>query len=198
LVIITHNNIKDTLFFDPYYDPSSGKLYNYIGNDSVPIDYTSDFFLEITDRKGRTATSQTKISPPVLIDTVIFKYNKDSLAYPETHVTDNTSTRDYYRYQVTRDSPLGTSIQDFHFDDQLIKTSEIALGSGYNFEKGAYVYISFYHIDKVYFDFLESVTYAIDANGNPFAQPAVIKSNINGGIGIFTGLSSDRKVLIRP
>jgi hypothetical protein len=198
LVIITHNNIKDTLFFNPYYDPATGKFYNYISIDSVPIDYTSDFFLEIEDRRGRMATAQTKILTPVLIDTVIFKYDDDSLAYPETRVMDNTSTSDYYRYQVTRDNLQGSSTQDFHFSDQVIKSSEISLGSDYELKKNDVVIITFYHIDKAYFDFLESVTSAIDANGNPFGQPSVIKSNINGGMGIFTGLSYDRKTLTTP
>ena len=62
--------------------------------------------------------------------------------------------------------------------------------------KGDTIISTLFHIDKAYYDFRESVQNAINSNGNPFGQPGVLKSNIEGGLGIFTGLTFDRKTLI--
>jgi hypothetical protein len=197
IVIISYNGIIDTLKFDPHIHPVTGRFYNYHSPSIIPFDYTSDFFLEIKDKKGRKATSKTTIPFPVTIDTITFKYNNDSLAYPLTTFFDNTTTTNYYRYQVQK-LMIGQEITDFQFDDRLITSSEIALGSTYSLKKDEVIVVSLYHITKEYFDFLESVSYAIDANGNPFGQPAVIKSNIEGAIGIFTGIGLDQRQLIVP
>jgi Domain of unknown function (DUF4249) len=53
-----------------------------------------------------------------------------------------------------------------------------------------------YHITPDYFRFLESAAAAQGANGNPFASPASLVSNITGGIGIFTGTSVTTKQVI--
>ncbi len=47
-------------------------------------------------------------------------------------------------------------------------------------------------IKKIYMHDEES----INSNGNPFAQPPAIASNIVNGKGIFTFLSYDRKTLV--
>lgn len=195
LVIINYNGDTDTLKFGITSD-ATGKIYNYSSPQIVPVDYFSEFSIEVRDIKGRVVTGKTTIPVPALIDTVEFRYNEDSLAFPLTKFYDNRSLTNYYRYQVTRDSYLGDELTDFIFDDKLITSSQIALGSSYELKKGDSVIVSLYNINKDYFDFLNSVNSAIDANGNPFGQPASIKSNVQGGLGIFTGLSRDRKILV--
>lgn len=194
LVIITYNGDVDTLKFGIISD-ATGKVFNYSSPKIVPVDYFSEFSLEIRDNKGRVVTGRTTIPVPVMIDTVEFHYNEDSLAFPLTKFYDNRSVTNYYRYQVTRDSYLGDELTDFVFDDKLITSSQIALNSDYKLNKGNLVIISLYNIHKEYFDFLNSVNSAIDANGNPFGQPASIKSTVQGGLGVFTGLSRDRKII---
>jgi hypothetical protein len=198
LVIITHNGIVDTLDFIPFVDPLTNKFFNYTSSSIVPADYTSEFFLEIKDKRGRIVTGKTKIPVPVVIDNVAFSYNADSLAFALTTFTDNSASTDYYRYQITRDSYQGEEVQDFQFDDVLLQSSQVELGGPNNLEKNNFVIITLYHLNPDYFDFLESVGGAIDANGNPFGQPAIIKSNIQGGIGIFTGLGYDRITITVP
>jgi len=91
----------------------------------------------------------------------------------------------------------GEDEQDFTTTDNFSTTDgEIVYGTGFDFMKGDTVISTLFHIDQAYYDFKESVQDAINSNGNPFGQPGVIKSNIEGGIGIFTGLSYDRKTLI--
>lgn len=198
MVIISHNGTPDTLKNDFLLDVAKNKTYNYTSPALVPFDYTGEFTLEIRDRKGRYVTGRTIIPVPVKIDTIKFEYNEDSLAFPLTTFHDDLSTTNFYRYQVTRDSYLGDELIDFILDDKLNTSSEISLGSAYKLESNAYIIVTLYHITEDYYDFLESAGSAIDANGNPFGQPATIKSNVKGGLGIFTGLSFDRKILNRP
>jgi hypothetical protein len=40
------------------------------------------------------------------------------------------------------------------------------------------------------------VSSAANANGNPFAQPAKVKSTVQGGLGVFATLVYDRKKIV--
>ena len=51
-------------------------------------------------------------------------------------------------------------------------------------------------MDADHYSFQQSVREAIRANGNPFAQPARIRSTVQGGLGVFTVLVADRKTVI--
>lgn len=203
-VTITHNGIVDSLKFDPVLDPFTNKFHNYRSLNIVPADYDSEFTLYIEDRRGRIVTGKTKILKPVKIDTVEFIFNEDSMAYAITKFTDNSSTSNYYRYMVLRVPypPTATPeveapVTSFTIEDAFFETSSIVLGHGsrYQLENIDSVTVALYHISEDYFDFLESVGAARDANGNPFGQPASIRSNVVGALGIFTGLAYDRKEL---
>ena len=93
---------------------------------------------------------------------------------------------------------IGKVIHDrtVRFSDQLINGQDIVSSTGYRFEPKDTLYWQLYHIEQAYFDFLQSASAASSANGNPFAQPALLRSNINGGVGIFTGLSMTEKIII--
>ena len=195
LVIIRYNGNTDTL---EYIGLSfAGKYFNYRSSTIVPADYTSLFTLEIIDKRGRRLTASTTIPILVPIDTITIETNADSLSFPLTRFTDDPSTEDLYRYQVEENN-IGREVTDFQFDDKLFETSQVAIGSNYSLKKADQVTVSLFHLTKEHFDFLESVNAAIDANGNPFGQPAVIKSNINGGLGIFTGVAVDQKTFLIP
>ena len=58
--------------------------------------------------------------------------------------------------------------------------------------------VTFFNLSEEYYRYLRSVRLADNANGNPFAQPASIKSNISGGIGIFTNLVYQRDTIYLP
>ena len=77
----------------------------------------------------------------------------------------------------------------------------VVFGTGYDFEEGASVVNTIYHISEDYYNFLESTQGAIQANGNPFAQPSPIIGNIESEIdafGIFTTINYDRKLTVIP
>jgi hypothetical protein len=196
LVIITYNGIKDTLKFIPQFDDLTGKFYNYVSETIVPEDYDGVFTLYVRDLKGREVTGQTKIPVPPTINSVEFIYNSaDSLAFAYTKFNDvDINANDYYRYLVTFDNFKGAEAVDLLLNDRVQSTdNEIAVGFRYKLKKGDFIILNIYHMNEDYYRYLESINLAIDANGNPFGQPASIKSNVQGGIGIFTGLNYDRK-----
>ena len=84
------------------------------------------------------------------------------------------------------------SLFDMSVQDRLLNGQPFVLGTSYRFNPGDTVTATLYHTDLAYFRFRQSVRDARQANGNPFAQPSAIFSNVQGGVGIFTVLSGTR------
>ncbi|HEX8656031.1 MAG TPA: DUF4249 family protein, partial [Hymenobacter sp.] len=80
----------------------------------------------------------------------------------------------------------------FAIEDRLINGTPVVLGTSYRFNPGDTVTATLYHTEPAFFRFRQSVRDARGANGNPFAQPSAVYSNVQGGIGIFTVLSGTR------
>jgi hypothetical protein len=188
-VTITYNGFVDTLKFNENINQEDAKIYNYISKRVIPENYTNEFILDVKDPAGRVVTGNTKLIHATLLDSVIYKY-KDSSAYVLASFHQSLAKRDYYRIIFHKDS-LSNVIQNYTFSDEFSDKEKISIGTGYEFKKGSQAFVTLYTIDLAYYDYLQSVEAARNANGNPFAQPATIKSNVQGGFGIFTGLSYD-------
>ncbi len=190
--------LKNQLFFNPF----NQKVFNYVSQEKVPADYDSDFELEIRTRHGKTLRSRTRLLPVVPIDSVVVEFSErnDTLARVLTYFTDPPEPTNFYRRMLHHHSLDSIPLQDFATSDDFVEDSTVVFGSGYDFAPGDTVYTTLVHIESTYHDFLESVFGAIDANGNPFAQPGAILSNVYSDdapvIGIFTGLSYDRRRVI--
>lgn len=195
-VVIRHKGVnyplQNTIFFNPF----TGKLYNYVSLTPVPEDYTSDFELEITTKTGKTITAKTRLLPKVTIDSVVVQFaENDTLARVLTYFNDDPNTDNYYRRMFHAGNLDSIPLQDFTTDDSFVDNGRFVFGTNYEFVEGDTVINTLYHIDKAYFDYFESVQTAFFSNGNPFGQPSPINSNLGGtanAIGIFTGLSYDR------
>ncbi|MEZ4935256.1 MAG: DUF4249 domain-containing protein [Saprospiraceae bacterium] len=195
VVTIQHKGVTYELPNQIYFNQQTKKLYNYYSSERVPNDLENDFTLKIIAKDGREVTAKTRILPVVPIDSVVVEFNpeRDSLARVLTYVSEDPNTNNYYRRMLHVGSLDTIPDQDFTTNDDFVDDGLIIFGSGYDFKEGDIVFNSIFHIDRAYFDFMESVFFAMDANGNPFGQPAAIKSNVEGdAIGIFTGLSVDR------
>lgn len=207
-VTITHHGKTDTLFYTPFYrDIDTSKIFNYVSPTIIPYDFNSPYTLQIKDREGRRIIGTTQIIPPVKIDTVTYAYEEDSVGYALIHFKDDPSQNNFYRFLMYKDTLLRNVVQDILFDDALTTTSPYLYKSGNNFiiktpniveQKGKEFHlIALVHLDESYFNYLKSIKDAKHSNGNPFAQPPAIRSNIEGGIGIFTGLSYSLKLEYR-
>lgn len=196
-VLITHNGVIDTLKNEFSFNTTSSKLYNYRTDKLImPASDNGEYTLQVIDSAGRKITGSTKLLPVVKFDTIEWKFNDDSLAFLLMKFTDAPETKDFYRLIINLNKPDSASITDFNINDDLLNGTQIPIGTGPRFERGDTVYLRLYHIEEKYYNYLQSVEEATSANGNPFAQPSIIRSGVEGGIGVFTGLSVDKRTII--
>ncbi|TXK49095.1 DUF4249 domain-containing protein [Pontibacter qinzhouensis] len=193
---ITYKGRRIALRYQPHADPVYNKYYTH-RSDEIMTGQPGDMYtLDVSDNQGRKVTATTTILPRVPIDTIEWRFNEKEEALLLTSFQDDPDKANFYRYVVHRDSVEKASARDFFVNDNLTNGQRVSIGSGYNYRKNDTLIISLYHIEQKYYDFLTSTSDAKNANGNPFAQPSRIKSTVEGGIGIFTNLVYDRKMVI--
>lgn len=191
-VTITYNDTIVPLTFSPIGNPLNKFVfgeYRSAPGVVVPRNYTTLFRLLVTEPGGKRATAQTTITPPVVrIDTVTFEYtnNNRDVSIQAYWPDPAPGTENFYRI-----------VYDFGEPDSLlsIERSDFARTGPTdftftppNFRPGQSVLIRHMHISKAYYDFYQSVERAQRGNTNPFQEPGRIVDNVEGGIGIFTGL----------
>ena len=200
-VSITHLGVTYDLDNQLAFDPTAGKLYNYITSAIVPESIGEPFELYIQFPDGTEAFAETSLLSRVPIDSVVIEFPEgdmpeDTLARALTYFTDDPAQVNYYR-RVLHAGSLDSLRQDFVADDQIVDDSLVVFGTGFDYAEGDTIINTLYHITEPYATFLESLDAAVSANGNPFGQPSPIISNIEGSanaLGVFTGLVYDRRV----
>ena len=172
-------------------------LFFYTSFATVPENYDTEFFLNITTTEGEKISAMTFIPAPVPIDTIEWKFDEDdSLAFTLTRFQDDPNNQNFYRRTLHFQSLDNEPDQDFSVDDRIFNGEMAVFGSGFDYAREDTLIFSLYHITQDYYDFLETKEAAITANLSPFAQPAVVQSNIQGGIGIFTGFTLYREEVV--
>lgn len=177
------------------------KFYNYISDEEVPALYNETFSLEIILADGREIKGSTTILPVIPIDSVAVEF-RDTLARTLIFVNDPVDQKNYYRRMLHFNSVTDSfPVQDFITDDVFVNNGRLAFGHGFDLKRGEIAINTIFHIDRAYFNYLNSVRNSIVSNGNPFLQPGVILTNLSGNAnptGIFTGLSYDRVFTVIP
>lgn len=160
--------------------------------------------------EGKELVATTTIPQPVPLDSVWFKPQAglDSLGFVWARLNDPLNKGNAYRWFAQRDgmdkrylSPLGPSVLDDRFING--KEFDFAISRGqepntqaaenFNIEKGFFkrgttVKVKFCTIDAAAFEFFRSYESEVANNGNPFAAPTSIKSNISGdALGVWCG-----------
>ncbi len=156
---------------------------------------------------GDILTSTTTIPSQVKLDSVWIK-EEDGFpgkGFVWAHFLDPDTLGNAYRWEqrLTIEtkfvSPVGSTFDDkiingeaFDFfaqkpfdpnDDTLDRTT------AFYYDITDTVIIKFSTIDKASFDFWRTLDVSKSNNGNPFAAPITPITNINGGLGVFTGYS---------
>ncbi len=184
------------------FNPFTGKLFNYVASSQVPLDTNITFVLNIETKNGELLTASTKILPVVPIDSVVVEFDEpDTLGRVLTYFTDpDRNVTNYFRRMTNVHSLDSIPKWDFPFDDRAVEGEGLMLfGTPYEYAIGDTVFTTLFHLDKDFYNFFSSVLIAEQSNGTPFSQPSIIKSNIQsetGAIGIFTGLSYERRMVI--
>lgn len=195
-VIITYQGISDTLRFGLYVDGSNG--YFYGSPTIVPTDYENEFFLEVIDSAGNRVTGSTKIMPPVELDSIqIEPLLADSSVTILSFFPDNPTEANFYRSMQFRTRSITDSLKiDFIIDDEITNNGQVVIGGPPFFVEGDTLVSQLIQMDEAYFNFVDSRERLEASNGNPFGQPGTIISNLEGGIGIFTGFTPTEKTFI--
>jgi hypothetical protein len=153
---------------------------------------------------GDTITSSTTIPEPVSLDSVWFEHEPGLISKGKIWIRlkDNAAEENFYRILYKRkgkDSQF-VSTNLSAFSDVLYngKTVEMGFLRGFSsliaaeeenyFESGDTVNVKFCTIDKIQFDFWNIYQNEVLASVNPLSSSNYhLKSNIRGGLGIWTG-----------
>ncbi len=194
------NGQRTILKFAPGVDKRTGKAYTHLGTRSLVGQPGQRFGLELTDTQGRRVTGSALVPVQVPLDTVEWVFNdkpaEQRQAYVLGRFRDPATPLDYYRFQIHRRRVDRDPEVDYTVEDRLSNGTEYTLGTGYDFKTNDTLFVTLYHFDRPYFQFLQSVQDARNANGNPFGQPSSIKSTVEGGLGVFTFLSYQRRRVV--
>ena len=160
---------------------------------------------------GKTYTATTTIPTPVALDSLWFEVQGtlDSLGYIWAHLNEPAATVDYYRWfamRLNKDAsfiaPFGSAIEDRFFNGQSFDfaynrgmapnsdAEDDNNGEAWYFKTEDTVVVKFASIDQASFDFWRSYETQVMSEGNPFAAPGSIKTNIlpeGEALGVFCG-----------
>jgi hypothetical protein len=208
-VIVSDGIISETL--ELIYDPLQFPYYKYVGN-SIIGEAGKTYYLTIKIG-DETLTSSTIIPNPVKLDSLKYifeeKYitNNDSIdslgiGFLWFYFNDPDTLGNYYKLytKVLGEDPIFYAPYSSVAEDKIINNQfvEFSTYRGQNplvevknyydwfFKGGDTIIFKFTSIDVRTYQFW--LTLELDnSNGGPFASPITIKTNINGGLGIWGG-----------
>lgn len=166
--------------------------------------------------EGKSLRAVTYIPFHVPLDELTFQdppgEPNDTLRQLLIKLTDPSNQADYYRYQTGRNAgplryPAGGSVVDdrlFDGQDLEIPLTE-AEPPGQNFDldtyglftRGDVIVIKWITIDEAHYDFINTLEFAT-ANQGPFSNYTRVQHNVEGGLGIWGGLSASYYELFVP
>lgn len=204
-VVISHNGIHDTLPQGLFFDPEGLKIFNFASSEVVPADYTTQYSISVKYPDGRHVSGAAKIMPPVQLEPMTASFNADSNASVLVRWLDEPGQQNFYRLALFKGKVFdpnpdneNTQLLDFTLDDRIGDGEMFTVGTLFDYQSGDTIIAQLYHIDQPYWRYINSLDDAASSNGNPFAQPGVIRSTVSGGIGVFTGYLFTRDTLIIP
>ncbi len=170
--------------------------------------------IEVEDKRLTASTTIPNIAP---LDSIRYVAHpnpeNDSLVELRSYISDVGNTIDFYRYFTQRNSepiyaPPSSVIDDVFFDGQSFEVP-LARGQVVNtpddfdpdtfgyFWKGDTITVKWCTIDQAHYDFWSTLEYNSGSEG-PFASFTRVKSNIEGGLGVWGGYGASYHTLIVP
>jgi len=210
-VIVSDGTITDSLHL--IYDKYTFPFLKYVGS-KIKGQVLKQYWLRV-ETHGKVYIATTTIPNHVVFDSLKFKpdKNQDSLGYIWIYLKDPDTLGNYYRgftkvlgkdsvflhpypsvtddrffngkpveYQLFRGrNPL----QDDNYDDNGLDSTGVAR---WYFRTGETVVVKVAQIDAKHYEFWYSIEQQFMTDGNPFASPTSVKTNIVGGaIGVWGG-----------
>lgn len=202
LVVLSDGKNIDTLKYIETEDAETGRWYNYYNPARINADTTVIYTLTIKDEKNRTLSGSTSFYQRVVhIDSLQSRpavNKKDSFSVGVV-IKDPPAEDNYYRFLVTKklnDFSVGSDPTDISISDISFNGKSYSFFSEPNYKKNDTVLVRTYSLTKEHFNYLQSTAGARSSIFNPFAQTSQIKSNVTGGLGIFTTIRFDQKRIV--
>ncbi len=171
----------------------------------------------LVSAEGKTLTASTIIPAILPLDSMWVSDHPDIDKYPElvrlwVAYADPGATQDFIRYFTQQNSqPFFPGYFQSVFSDELLNGQrlEFPLDKGQTFEpdtfqtygyfkRGDTIIIRWASIDKDHFDFWKTLETDKVSAGSPFGTPTKIKTNIEGGLGIWGGYGTYYDTLMVP
>jgi hypothetical protein len=212
-VVLHDGSLTDTLHIS--YNPNKPIPIVWVGTTMIgQVGHT--YTLTVT-ADGKSVTATTKIPSPVALDSTWFRLEppNDSLGFAWAHLTDPVGNGNGYRWfakRITKDpafmAPFGAAFDDkfiegqsFDFAYNRPSNPGSSAPEDNNEQRGYYVIgdtvvIQFCTIGQAEVNFFRTYENVVASNGNPFAAPGVIKTNVEGGLGVFCGYSPSYDTII--
>lgn len=172
------------------------------------------YFLWI-EAEGKKVSAVTSIPPTRALDSIYLEENvkpdKPQLVRLICRYTDPSAPGNRVRYFTKRNHEEFKPGANSVFDDKLINgtTFDFPLDRGVTdadtlsyvdygyFNRGDTITVKWCNIDQYTFDFWRTLEFEKNSGG-PFSSPIKIKSNINGGLGIWGGYNDTYQTVIAP
>jgi len=201
LVIFSDGTTRDTLFKRNNQDPITGRLYNYYHPRLVKADPTKIYTLLITGNNKKISAKTSFSQKITLIDSINIRQSIiaiDSFSVGLV-ISDPVEIDNYYRFLIGKElNHFASSPTDFRVSDISFNGKRFSFFSEADFARNDTVLARIYSLQKDHFEYLESIGDARRSNSNPFSQPGRIKTNITGGLGIFTTTRyTEKKIVIK-
>ncbi len=178
------------------------------------------------DALGMNINASTYMPPKNNIDSVWVQYRNypdggiatwtddinnatDSLVRLMNRVTDAPLLGDFYMYYTARNSE--PYYYGSVYDDKFINNLSFDVprfraqprSAAFNdesglFKRGDTIKLKWCTIDFHTYDFHSTLEFELNGQGSPFASPTIIKTNINGGLGIWKAVNPNYYSLIAP
>lgn len=161
---------------------------NYRSNDTIKSDHPF-YRLDVTTADGvQIEASTSHVSPIQMQDVKV-----DEKGISVTHNI-NSTVEKYFKLIASSFKDGKHKHSKYEFYQQSGNVTNPCFLPWEKIESEAdSVVVTMFHIQKDYYEYLQSVRNANSAYKDPFLTPEVIKSNIKGGVGIFTFYTYDKR-----
>jgi hypothetical protein len=166
---------------------------NYKTDDTLRVPAGVSISLLVVTKDNDTLTSTTKSLGNIHIDA--FEAINNTIKLQLNNAEGNGS---FYRISISgfsADTIMGS--QSSFYDYSLKPTSTLEFEWPKKYIKADSLEVKIFAIHKEYYDYMQSVNNATSAYYDPFMTPEMIKSNITGGIGIFTYYTMGGRIVMR-
>jgi len=201
LIVFSDGIKNDTLTHRINQDMVTGRFYNYYHPRLIEPDPAKIYSITIIANEKKVTATTRFSQTTATIDSVIVRESPNEADSFSVGIkfTDPSTVENYYRILIGKNLNLfGSDPTDFRVNDISFNGKPFSYYSEPDFARNDTITVRVYSLSKDHFEYLESMGNARRSNFNPFSQPGRIKSNVEGGLGIFTSiLYTEHKVIIR-